>query len=211
MQETFVFLLIAVLTGAIVSIVVLGVIQVRRSRRLSTLAYQKGMHFSVDDPFGIPIRYGMFSLVISGHSCRAHNVTHGYIDSVPVRAFDFHYEVGHATRRAARQYSVIVVDMPFQLPDLLLWHKDDLEAAPVALAVQPFDAGRWLGRGDQKFSRSLVQYAKWLDQDKGSVECCQSQMMIALPLLKQSQNYMSVLGQMQELVHELRQLYQREQ
>jgi hypothetical protein len=141
-------LLVAGLAASTVWFVVVGASHARRTKVLARRANEMGMLFSVDDPFDIPRRYADFAIVSSGHSGRACNVTHGRIEGLPARAFDFHYELGHGTRRLRRCYGVVSLETGGQLPSLLLWQEPEATFAPLAVLQTDGRRGGWSFRGE---------------------------------------------------------------
>jgi len=129
--------LLAVLGGATISFVAMGLAQRHRTRALTGRAHRGGMRFAVDDPFDLPRRYARFALPTCGHSPRARNITYGWLRGLPVRMFDFCCELGHGTRRVTRRCLVATVETDFDLPRLSLWHDEDAELMP--LDIQPPD------------------------------------------------------------------------
>lgn len=144
MEFLFSIVLSGVLLAAVVSVVVMGIRQRRRCQRLSQQAHGSGLRFAAEDPFDVPLRYRHFALIDAGHSPRAHNVTYGRLHGLPVRAFDFRYEVGHGTRRLTRHYAVVVVETEQSLPAVLLWNREDLEAAPLTVRHCRHCLGPWV-------------------------------------------------------------------
>jgi hypothetical protein len=142
-QAIVTILLLAVLAAAIVFFAVMGVAQRRRTRALARRAHAAGMQFAGDDPFDVPRRYADLALVTCGHSPRAHNVTYGRLEGLPVRAFDFRYEVAHGTRRVTRHYGVVVAEAGRELPDLLMWHDDDEAVGAMLSRETSRRVGQW--------------------------------------------------------------------
>ncbi|MCE5328338.1 MAG: hypothetical protein LLG01_18205 [Planctomycetaceae bacterium] len=155
MQDLLIVLLVAALGGSVVSFMVMARRQRRRSRAMAAQARQLNMRFSRDDPFDLPGLYGRFALIASGHSPRAHNVTYGRVNGRSVRAFDFRYECGHGISRLARHYSVVVVEMDRPLTAALMWHEQDVPAAPLALQRHHWRQESWLCRGDRTMAKAL--------------------------------------------------------
>lgn len=146
-QTILVVLLLAAPVAAVIVFAVGGVLQVRRRDRLARAAHEAGLLFSAQDPFDIARRYAGFALIGAGHSGRATNVTYGRLDGLPVRAFDFRYEIGHGTRRSARHYAVVVVESPHPLAPFLLWRAQDADMAPLAARAPSGRLGDWDCRG----------------------------------------------------------------
>ena len=205
MQDTFTLLLIGVLIASVVSFVVMGFRQLRRTSSLARKAHEMDMHFSPSDLFDVPRRYGGFALISSGHGPRAYNVTHGYVRGVPVRAFDFRYEVGHATRRTTRHYAVIVVQTHMALGKLVMWHVDDAQAAPLSCGAGARRVGKWMCCGDLELARTLAEASGPLADRGASTEVRNDTIMFCIPIVKRRQDYAAslehvdrVLGRIEE-------------
>jgi len=179
LQPVLVGLLMAVVLAGVAAMVVTSLRQHGRRMRLGQLASQHGLRFSVDDPFDVPRRYADFALVASGHSTAASNVIFGHVEGMPVREFDFQYEVGHGTRRLTRRYGVILLEMPSDPGSLLMWHEEDSPPVSAGQARQQF--GPWIFCGP----RTLVEAVAGIGQDLfakgGCVEVRRSVMLIAVP------------------------------
>ena len=166
-QDLFVILLIGALGVSVVSLVMMGRRQQRRARAMSRCASELGMKFSAEDPFDVPMLYGRFVLMSGGHSPRAENVTYGRMDGRPVRAFDFRYEVGHGTQRSTRHYNAVVVECDMPLPALLMWHENDVVAAPLDVQRDHWRLKRWLCQGDRRLAGALRPVVGELPGDGG--------------------------------------------
>jgi len=177
----FVALLILVLVAAVLSFAVMGIAQSRRRGRLARRAHKMGLRFSADDPFDVPGRYGRFAVIAGGHGPRAHNVTYGRIAGVPVRTFDFRYEVGHGTRRLTRRYDVVVFELDLDLPIVLMWHELDLHAAPLPTRRAQGRAGRWVCCGDRALATVLAGACHPFEQDAPSIQVDRRSLMLAMP------------------------------
>ncbi|MDP6546086.1 MAG: hypothetical protein QGH60_19060 [Phycisphaerae bacterium] len=191
MQETFTLLLIGVLIliASVVSFVVMGIRQLCRTNLLAREAHEMDLHFSPSDLFEVPRRYGSFALISRGHGPRAYNVTHGHVRGVPVRAFDFRYEVGHATRRTTRHYAVIVVQTRIALGKLVMWHVDDARAAPLSSGTAVRRVDKWMCSGDLGLARALAEAKGPLDDRGASVEVRNETIMFCIPIEKRRQDY----------------------
>jgi hypothetical protein len=157
MQSAITWLLILLLAGSVLSLLLMGLGQVRRAGRLARKAHEHRLNFAKNDPFDIPLRYRNLALVSSGHSGHAHNVTYGRLESWPVRGCDFRYEAAHGMRRLTRHYSLAVLESDLDLPALLMWHEQDLEAAPVCLRQSTLQEGAWVCVGDAGLARQLAR------------------------------------------------------
>ena len=204
MQIAFTVLLIGVLAASVISFVVMGLTQLRRTNSLGRKAHEMRMHFSPGDPFDVPRRYGGFALIRSGHGPRAHNVTHGYLGGWPVRAFDFRYEVGHATRRVARHYSVIVVESDLCLPAMVMWHEDDSEAAPLSAQAGWAQVGPWVCGGDLALGRILAGACGPLRDSQVGVETQGGTVMFHMPVRKRGMDYAASLEKVERVLAELK-------
>jgi len=179
MQSVLIGLLMAVVLASVVAMVVTSLRQYRRRMRLGQLASQHGLRFSVDDPFDVPRRYADFALIASGHSPAASNFIFGHIEGLPVREFDFQYEVGHGTRRLTRRYGVILLEMPSDPGSLLMWHEDDSPPVSAGQACQQF--GPWSFCGARTLAEAVAATGQDLFDKGGCVEVRRSVMLLAVP------------------------------
>jgi hypothetical protein len=205
--DTLTLLLIGVLMliASVVSFVVMGFRQLCRTNSLARKAHEMELHFSHSDLFDVPRRYRGFALISNGHGARAYNVTHGHIRSVPVRAFDFRYEVGHAIRRTTRHYAVTAVQTRLELGKLIMWHVDDAQAAPLLSDPESRRIGKWLCTGDLGLARALIGAGGPLADESVSIEVRNNTIMFCLPIEKRRQDYSeslrsvdSMLGRIEE-------------
>jgi hypothetical protein len=178
-------LLIAGFVTAVVWFVLMGAFQARRAAALARRANETGMLFTADDPFDLPRRYADFALVSSGHSGRACNVTHGRIEGLPIRAFDFHYELGHGTRRLSRHYAVVAMETPRDLPVVLMWNQRDPAFAPLATLRSDGQAGAWSFRGDASLAGILGEGCSEAAGEGPCIETRGSTLMFAAPVRTQ--------------------------
>ena len=146
-QTILIVLLLAAPLAAVIAFAIGGVLQVRRRDRLARAAHEAGLLFSADDPFDVARRYAAFVIIGAGHGGRATNVTYGRLDGLPVRAFDFRYEIGHGTRRSTRNFAVVVVESPDSLPPFLLWRAQDADLAPLSARGPADRLDAWDCRG----------------------------------------------------------------
>ena len=207
MQDTFTLLLIGVLIASVVSFVVMGLRQLRRTNSLARKAHEMDMHFSPSDLFDVPRRYGGFALISSGHGPRAYNVTHGRVRGVPVRAFDFRYEVGHATRRTTRHYAVIVVQTHMVLGELVMWHIDDAQAAPLSSSIAARRVGKWMCCGDMELAYTLAEASGPLGDQFASAEVRNDTIMFCIPIVKRRQDYTESLGRVDRVLMRIEEHY----
>ncbi|MFP4355126.1 MAG: hypothetical protein ACLFUJ_08355 [Phycisphaerae bacterium] len=166
---TFQAILVALLVTAILGALLIGLTQSLRSRAMARLAHRQGLRFSSDDPFNVPMRYTEFGLIRSGHSPRAYNVVHGR-KHLPIRLFEFRYEAGHGTHRLTRLYSCIVLDLPAEAPEVLLWHGSDPEGAPLEARQIDGTVGPWTYRGSDEDARKLAEICSELGPLNISIE-----------------------------------------
>ena len=147
-QTVLVALLLAAPVAAAVAFAIGGWLQGRRRDRLARAAHEAGLLFSGEDPFDVSRRYADSALLGAGHAGRATNVTYGRVGGLPVRAFDFRYEIGHGTRRQARHYAVVAVEALGPVAPLLLWRWRDADLAPLAVRQATQRLGEWDARGE---------------------------------------------------------------
>ena len=157
MQSGFLVILIGALLIGLAVLAWLGVANRLRRRRLARAANELGMSFSPNDPFALAQRHSSFALASAGHSPRAGNVIYGRREGWPVRAFDYHFEAGHGPGRLARLYCVIVVDVEFELPEMLMWHEDDAEDAPLAAQQAPQRVRKWMVTAGGETAAALAE------------------------------------------------------
>ena len=194
MHVAFIVLLVGILLAAVVWFAALGILQHRRTRMLARKAHQLGLRFSDQDPFDVPRRYADFAIVGCGHSPRAHNVTYGRLDGLVVRAFDFRYEIGHGTRRAARHYNVAVLEADVALPAILMWNDVDAEYAPIALRQGQGRIACWSVLGDESAAAQLG-YACNVQADYGiSMQTVDRALMLYVPASRQRRGYSELLA-----------------
>ena len=182
MQAFFVVVLVSVLAASVAFFAVMGLRQKRRTEVLSRRAHEMGLRFSVTDPFDIPVRYGDFALIASGHSGRAENVTYGHVGTWPLRGFDFRYELGHGTRRVTKLYSVVVVETELHLPGVLMWNDADVEFAPITSCHCDGHLDCWTYAGEEAFARVLAAACGDLAGDGTSMETRGSALMLCVPV-----------------------------
>lgn len=169
------------LPAAAVSFVVMGVRQTRHARRLARQADERGLHFDSGDPYDIPERYRRFTLLSCGHSPRATNVTHGRLDSLPLRAFEFRYEIGHGPRRTTCRYSAVIVDLQSDVEDLLMWNQSDAQQAPLEARKVDGQAGLWSYQGRMHPAERLARIADSLAEEGLSLQVRGGELLLSLP------------------------------
>lgn len=165
----------------IASLGLIALRQARRSRRLSRRAHEIGLRFSQDDLFDIPRRYLTFAIMQAGHSSRAHNVIYGRRDGLPVRAFDFHYEIGHGTTRTTRRYWVVIVEMDQPLTPIILWNRLDSDLVPIEVLMTDTQVRFWSCRGSAEVADELCPILEPLASSGVSLQSCGQALMIAMP------------------------------
>jgi hypothetical protein len=123
-----------------------------------------------------------FGLIRSGHSPRAYNVLYGRCDGIPVRLFDFRYEIGHGTRRLARHYAVVVAEASVESRNVVLWHQSDAEGAPLETRQVDGYVENWSYRGDDGSARALAQACQDLTGLGLSVESHEQAVLFCRPV-----------------------------
>jgi hypothetical protein len=182
LQTAIVLLLVVVLAAAVLTFAIMGFVQYRRLERLAGQAHQAGMRFASEDPFDAPRRYAGFALIRSGHSQRANNVAYGRIDGLPVRAFDFRYEVGHGTRRLIRHYGVVVVETETDALPTLLWNERDTGGKPLAATLADGRIGSWRYVGSDRIAETIVAACVHLGDQAVGMEVRGNALMLFKPL-----------------------------
>jgi hypothetical protein len=155
--------------------------QARRSRRLARRAHEIALRFSYDDLFDVPRRYGTFCLMQAGHSSRAHNLIYGRRGSLPVRAFDFHYEIGHGTTRTTRRYWVVIVEMDQPLAPVILWNRLDGDLAPLEARLSDVEVRDWSCRGSLAAALAVCPILEAVASSGASLQSCGQAVMLCLP------------------------------
>jgi len=171
-------LLVGVLAAAVVAFAVTGALQRRRTRALARKAHEMGMRFSPTDPFDVPRRYAQFALISAGHSPRANNVIYGGVKGLPLRMFDFRYEVGHGTRRMARHYSVVMVETDQAPPPMLMWNDLDAGNAPLDILWAELHLAGWTCLGDETLAETLADVCRPMAAEGVSVQVCRTTLML---------------------------------
>lgn len=167
-----------------------GLRQWRRRGRMARKSGTLGLRFSVDDPFDIPRRYAELALMGSGHSLTAENVTYGYLENRPARAFDLHYEIGHGTRRLMRRYGGVLLEMPRALPELLVWR-------PSLEWTLPMDCddriGSWSYIGPRDLALAALDAGLADAPDGGCFQVRASVLLLGVPRERFSTDYFGLL------------------
>jgi len=189
------------LLAAVVSFVVMGIRQNLHTRRLARQAEENQLLFSFDDPFDIPERYRHFALLSCGHSPRATNVTHGRWDSLPLRAFEFRYEIGHGTRRTTCRYTVVIVDLQTHAGDLILWNHSDAQQAPLETRLVHGEVGCWSYSGAANLADVLARTVGGLAAEGLSVQVQGTDILFCLPAARQQgRNFLNYFTWLPEAV-----------
>jgi hypothetical protein len=175
-------LLIVGFLAAVAWFVVMGALQARRTGALARWANETGMLFAADDPFDLPRKYANFALVAGGHSGRACNVTHGPLEGLPVRAFDFHYELGHGTRRLSLHYGVVAAETGQELPAVLMWNERQPGFAPLAALCRDAEVRGWSFRGSASLAALLGGACPDLADRAACIETRGTILMLAAPV-----------------------------
>jgi hypothetical protein len=174
---------VACLVGAVLAVMAhLGWAERRRRTGLARLAYPLGLQYSEEDLFDLTGRYLGFVLPSAGHSPRAENVVYGRYGDWHLRAFDYHFEVGHGTRRLSRRYGVMAVDTDWDFPRALLWHVDDLGHAPLAAAQAGARIGPWQASGEGAFAAALAEAFSAFAAEPASIQTLQQTVMVFAPV-----------------------------
>jgi hypothetical protein len=195
-------ILTVALLATVVSFVVMGIRQNCHTRRLARQADEQGLHFSPDDPFDIPERYRRFALLSCGHSPRARNVTHGRLDALPLRVFEFCYEIGHGTRRTTCRYTAVIVDLQTEVDDLMMWNHSDAEQAPLETRQVHGDVGCWSYCGATHLANRLSRTAGGLASEGLSLQVRDSEVLFCLPGTQtRGRDYFTWLNEAVSLVH----------
>jgi hypothetical protein len=203
-QYAFVAVLVGSLAAAVVTFALMGLANVRRTRRLAGAAHRQGRRFFRDDPYDVPRRYADFALISSGHSPRANNVTDGRLAGRSVRAFDFRCEIGHGTRRMTRHYNVMVADVSPPAEGVLMWPEADADMAPLAARGGDGRVAAWGFSGSGRLAGALA--SAW-PQTAGAEPCIEvrgSVLMVAAPARRSARGYAVSLGDVECLLAAIR-------
>lgn len=200
MQLVLTILLIGVLAAAVVYIAVLGLGQHLRTGALARRAHELSLHFAPEDSFDVPRRYEGFALLGAGHSPRADNATYGRMNGLPVRAFDFRYEVGHGTRRQTRSYSVIVVETEAVPASLLMWNERDMDNAPLGSRLGDGQCMGWTYRGGSEAAEKVAGCCRHIADSGLSVEFRPGAVMFCFPMRRRRDSYVPWLAEIPGLV-----------
>ncbi|MGC9454949.1 MAG: hypothetical protein ACP5HU_08790 [Phycisphaerae bacterium] len=203
MEFLFAIVLTVVLLAAVVSVTVMALRQRRRRRRLAQQAHVAGLRFAPEDPFDVALRYRRFALMEAGHSPRAHNVTYGRLHGLPVRAFDFRYEVGHGTRRLTCHYAVTVAETERRLSSVLLWSSGDMQTAPLAVRHCRTCVGPWVCDEASGAGAKLASAVADFGADGGSIQACGGTVMLCRPGSRAKRGYITGIETIENVVRVL--------
>lgn len=203
MTTVLVIILIGAWVTAAVSFAVMGLLQSWRSRHMAQAAHRMNMRFSRDDIFDVPSRYGFLLPMHTGHSAQANNVIYGRLGSLPFRAFDFRYEIGHGPRRQTRKYHVTVVETEHGLPSLTLWSDLDSQQAPLESLPAQFHQGCWSCRGDEALAQRLAKALADAPPEALSLQAAGNVLMLCAPLDRKEFSYERRCQQAQAALKEL--------
>ncbi len=181
MRVLFTGLLVALLVGAVVAFLIIGIRQRLRRRRLAAQCRNVGLEFAPTDPFDVAQCFFDFVLISAGHSGRAENVAHGRVGGNRLRVFDFLYEIGHGIRRVVRRYSVVIVEPKGRLGDVLMWNEGDIHSAPLAIGEATQPVGPWVCSGDAAAARRLANAAGSLSQLAASMQVVRNTLLVCAP------------------------------
>jgi hypothetical protein len=201
-----VWLLIAFTVPLVIAVMIftaVGLRQWRRRIRLAQKSGELGLRFSVDDPFDIPGRYAELALMGSGHSLTAENVTYGYMENRPVRAFDLHYEIGHGTRRLMRRYGGVLLQMPRALPELLVWRPSREWTLPMDCDER---IGPWSYIGPRDLALAALEAGLADVPDGGCFQVRASVLLIGVPRERFSADYFGYLPTLRKIAEAMEDL-----
>jgi len=199
-QLLFQVLLIGVLAAAVCVFAVMGLLQYYRTRSLGRHANEAGLRFSPADPFRIPCRYADFALIGRGHSVRAENVTYGWLNGWPIRAFDLRYEIGHGTRRITRHYHVFVAETAGALPSVLMWNLHDAEASPLVFRQAGEQKACWDCLGNEKLIDAFVEICRPLADRGLSLQISGLTLMFCMPQRSRRGSYSHYLPEVAKIL-----------
>ncbi len=188
---------------AVMIFTAVGFRQWRRRARVARKSGELGLRFSVDDPFDIPRRYAELALMGSGHSLTAENVTYGYMENRPVRAFDLHYEIGHGTRRLMRRYGCVLLEMPRPLPELLVWRPSREWTLPMDCDER---IGPWSYIGPRDLALAALDAGLADAPDGGCFQVRASVVLIGVPRERFSADYFGHLPTLRKVAQALEEL-----
>lgn len=182
MENTWPWLLGALLAGAVAYFLMLGLAQVRRARRLVRQALARGFRFDTEDSLDLPGRLGDFVLLGIGHSPRVRNITTGTVGGWSFRMFDFHCEGGHGPAREARSYVVAVFETERDIGQFLLWSEEDAGSPPVAARAGARIRECWSCLGGGPLADALAGELDDFGRGGGSIEARRQVLLLACPL-----------------------------
>lgn len=182
MENTWPWLLGAVLAGAVAYFVALGLAQTRRAGRLVRQALDMGFRFETEDALDLPGRLSDFVLFGIGHSPRVRNVTTGTVGGWSFRTFDYHCEGGHGTAREARAYVVAAFETGRDIGQFLLWSEEDSGSPPVAVRAGARMRECWSCLGGGPLAEALAAELDDFGRGGGSIEARRQVLVLACPL-----------------------------
>ncbi len=159
----------------------MGLRRSAHTKSLARHAHKWGIRFSSEDPFDIPVRFGEFALISCGHSPRACNVMHGRLREWPVRAFTFHYEAGHGTKRTTRHYGVVVVELSTKFPDVLMWNTTIDDQAPLEVRNSDGHVLCWSFVGSKKVADAVSDSALAMGEKGLGIQIRGDILMLSMP------------------------------
>ncbi|MHC4986556.1 MAG: hypothetical protein ACYTFO_10425, partial [Planctomycetota bacterium] len=159
-----------------------GIAKRLHRRRLAIACRSLGMEFSGEDPFAVVQLFADFALLSIGHGARARNVAHGRLGSWRVRCFEVLYEVGHGVRRHARLYAAAVAEVPAGWDRVVLWHREDIDHAPLQVFRAEQGVGAWVSVGDPTTARQLAAAAHDVTDVPMGMEITREWLMVFAPI-----------------------------
>ena len=190
--------------AAMVSFLMAGARQYRRTCRLRRRAEELGLRFSHSDPFDVPNRYANFALMAAGHSPFAYNMAYGRLDGWSVRGFDFRHELGHGTQRMTVHYSVVVAQTEIEMPYVLMWHEEHLGEVPLVVLHREGTIGRWRYAGSAEMAAELAEACDPSSSGAVSLQTFGSDLMLWAPVRDRQPDYTGGLGDLVRLLELLR-------
>ena len=196
MQTILPMVLVGALGVVVAGLAALGLLQRLRRLALERRANEGGLHFCAEDTFDVPRRCAAFALCSAGHSPQASIVTYGRLRGLPVRAFDFRYEVAHGPHRGTRHCGVVLVEEPAS-PGVLMWNLADAAHAPAAALPAQGTVGHWAWRGDGPQARRLADLCESLGAGGLSLEARPEGVLFSFPMRRRRddrQGWLEALG-----------------
>ena len=182
MHQLLIIILIIALAGTVVLFLVKGIAKRLHRHRLAMACRSLGMEFSGEDPFAVVQLFADFALLSIGHGAHARNVAHGRLGQWRARCFEVLYEVGHGVRRHARLYAAAVAEVPAGWDGAVLWHREDLDHAPLQVFRAERSVGAWVCVGDPKTAQQLAAAAGDMTDVPMSIEITREWLMVFAPV-----------------------------